>query len=235
MGGLLPRRARLVDRAAAAALIALAACGGAGGGGDDDDAPAIDGGVPGDGAADAAPLPVCVAGCAVAADCATLPAGTIGDADNYTCDGGRCVWRGCLSTAECTATYASSEYVCEAAFGAAVPTCWPTCAVAADCANEASPLLGVDNFACDGGKCRWTGCNDTAECTAGNQSPDWRCDDRGGDLPSCWPTCATAADCATASAPYDADNYACDDGLCVWTGCNTTAECMTVDPDWVCD
>jgi hypothetical protein len=98
------------------------------------------------------------------------------------------------------------------------------------------PLLGADNYACEGNKCRWLGCNDTAECTAANNSPAWTCVTLpGATMRSCIHTCTTPADCATASAPYDADNYACTDNLCIWQGCNTTAECATVDPDWVCD
>jgi hypothetical protein len=190
-------------------VVALAAgCGGGGGAGDDvGDGDGGGGGGDGGGGggdgggADAAPpLPLCYPGCATAADCATGPAGSIIDADNYTCDAGVCVWLGCRSTAECVATYMTSAWTCEAAFGAAVPTCWPTCATVDQCANPNSPLLGTDNYACDGGKCRWTGCNDTAECTAANMSPAWTCRDVGG-LRSCLHTCATPSDCATASTP----------------------------------
>ncbi|MCA9677748.1 MAG: hypothetical protein H6709_13535 [Kofleriaceae bacterium] len=228
-------------RWAGALVLALAiGCGGGGGGGDD--AVVDDGGGPGDdggggGGPDAAvPLPTCQLTCATAADCASGPAGGIIDADNYACDGGRCVWRGCLSTQECVTTYGSSAYTCAAAFGQTLATCWPTCSTADDCANPQVPIFGADNYACDGGKCRWTGCTSTDECVATYQSNAWSCTTRGGaTTPSCWPTCTTPSDCATASAPYDADNYACDDGACVWTGCNTTAECTTLDPDYVCE
>jgi hypothetical protein len=222
----------------------LLACGG-GGASDDgvdptgDGGAAEDGGGGGDGGGGldaAAPLPVCVPSCTTAADCASGPAGSIIDANNYACDGGTCRWLGCLATAECVATYGTQAWTCAAAFGAPTPTCWPTCTTAAQCANANSPILGADNYACDGGKCRWTGCNDTAECTAANQSSAWTCVARGGaTMKSCWHTCTTAADCATASAPYDADNYACDGGVCAWQGCNTTAECATIDPDWICE
>lgn len=214
------------------------ACGGGGGGGDDtgdgDGGSGDDDG--GGGGPDAGPaLDYCMLSCDVPGDCATGGAGTIIDANNYACDAGRCVWLGCLSTAECTTTYGDPGYLCEAAFGATVPTCWPTCGAPADCTAD-SPILDADNYACDGGKCRWTGCNSTTECTSAYQSPDWRCEARGGaDLATCWPTCATATDCATASPAYDADNYACDDGVCEYTGCNSTAECTAIGPDYVCD
>ncbi len=219
-------------------VLVLGSCGGGGAGDDGDDDGGADGdggGGDGGGGADAAPaLPVCVPTCVTAADCATGPVGSIVDANNYACDGGQWRWHGCLSTAECVATYGTQAWTCEAAFGTTVPTCWPTCATVSQCANPNSPILGADNYACDGGKCRWTGCNDTAECTAANMSSAWTCRATG-TIMSCLHTCTTPTDCATPSAPYDADNYDCVGGVCQYTGCNTTAECMTVDPDWVCD
>jgi hypothetical protein len=42
----------------------------------------------------------------------------------------------------------------------------------------------------------------------------------------CVPTCQTSEDCVLgAGAAYDADNYDCTDGECVWTGCNSNDEC----------
>jgi hypothetical protein len=241
--------ARAVMVVMAAVVLAAAACGGGGGNGDDDGSSDGDGGGGGNGdggggngdgggggADAAAPLPVCVPSCSVAADCASGPAGSIIDANNYACDAGVCRWLGCLSTAECVATYGTQAWTCEAAFGAAVPTCWPTCTSASQCANPNSPLLGADNYACDGGKCRWLGCNDTAECTQANMSSAWTCRETGGagTMRGCFQTCNAPGDCATASAPYDADNYDCVGGVCQWTGCNTSGECMSIDPDWVC-
>lgn len=219
-------------------IVAIACgCGGGGGGGDDTG----DGGngdvdAGGTGGPDAGvPLDVCVLGCDVAADCATGNPGTIIDENNYACDAGTCRWLGCLSTTECTTTYADPGYTCEAAFGSDLPTCWPTCTTASDCATG-SVLTDADNYVCDGGKCRWTGCNSTTECTSAFGSPDYRCEARGGaDIASCWPTCGTVADCAQASPAYDADNYACTDGVCEYTGCNSTAECMAIGADYVCD
>jgi hypothetical protein len=40
-------------------------------------------------------------------------------------------------------------------------------------------------------------------------------------------SCTVAADCATTSAAYDADNYACDSGLCHYVGCKNDAECKS--------
>ena len=115
-------------RVLVAIVVALAACGGGSGGDDDGTGDGGGGNGDGGGGGDAAPpLPVCVPSCSTAADCATGPAGSIIDANNYACDAGVCRWLGCLSTAECIATYNSQAWTCEAAFGNTVPTCWPTC------------------------------------------------------------------------------------------------------------
>lgn len=34
------------------------------------------------------------------------------------------------------------------------------------------------------------------------------------------------ASCGSGSAAYDADNYACREGLCVYLGCRSDAECL---------
>jgi hypothetical protein len=158
-------------------VLGAAGCGGGGGGGGDDTGGDggggdIDGG--GGGGPDAAaPLDVCVLSCGAPADCATGAAGTIIDANNYACDAGACRWLGCLSTTECTTTYSDPGYVCEAAFGSDLATCWPTCTTVADC-TSASPITDADNYACDGGVCVSTGCNSTAECMA--IGADYVCD-----------------------------------------------------------
>jgi hypothetical protein len=225
-------------------LVVIAACGG--GGGDDDDVAAADAdpfapdadpfapdarppGTP-DAAPVTPPLPTCWPTCSTAADCA-VGTSTLFDADNYDCDGGKCRWTGCNSTAECQNAFMNPDYACGAVTGVPFPNCWPTCATAADCAIT-GPLYDADNYDCDAGKCRWTGCNSTSECTTGLMNPDYTCYQGG-----CWPTCSTAADCALMSTLHDVDNYDCEGGRCVWTGCNSTAECTgaLMDPDYVCD
>lgn len=213
-------------------LVVVVLAVGCGGGGDDasgDDTPAVDADVPGaDGPVAQPTTPYCTAGCTTAADCATGGAGTILDADNYRCDAGVCVWLGCLSTQECMATYPQGEYVCDGG-------CWPACSTPADCANPDSAILGEDNYDCTGGRCAWTGCNSTAECIEAYGTPDWRCEARGGStVASCWPTCTSPADCASAHPAFDVDNYACNDGVCEYTGCNSTKECTAIDVDYVC-
>ena len=40
-------------------------------------------------------------------------------------------------------------------------------------------------------------------------------------------SCKVAADCVYAQSPaFDVDNYACKNGLCTYSGCNTDAECQ---------
>ena len=57
-----------------------------------------------------------------------------------------------------------------------VPACLNTCATAADCAIPGSVILDGDNWACNGGKCDYTGCNSTKECTDYYQKPNYVCD-----------------------------------------------------------
>ena len=115
--------------------------------------------------------------------------------------------------------------------------CQLGCVNASDCA-QATAAYDADNYACEQGACVWTGCNSTAECTETFQNPSYVCGVRGElALPSCYPTCSAPADCLLGdSSLHDADNYACEQGACVWTGCNSTPECTDtlMNPDYVC-
>ena len=80
---------------------------------------------------------------------------------------GRCENLGCKTTAECTATFGSQNFVCEQVSGETYRACYQTCKAAADCvAPNAPSLFDADNYACDQGRCVETGCNTTAECTS---------------------------------------------------------------------
>ena len=112
--------------------------------------------------------------------------------------------------------------------------CQRGCAVAADCASP-SPLYDASHYACESGACRYLGCNDDAECASTFASSAYVCravmpPDVGLPIPTaarnCVLGCASASDCAT-SAAFDADNYRCDVDACVYTGCNTDAECAS--------
>ena len=80
----------------------------------------------------------------------------------------------------------------------------------------------------------YTGCNSDAECQ--ETDPANVCADFSalGGIPSCVRACSVAEDCSQGSAPFDADNYECDDGICLYTGCNSDAECMSLPTPLVC-
>ncbi|MGZ5970701.1 MAG: DUF7478 domain-containing protein [Polyangiales bacterium] len=184
-------------------------------------------------AADTAPaIPFCTMTCASSSDCATASAAF--DADNYACESGTCRYVGCLSDSECTSSFASSAYACRKLAGSTISTCVHTCAKAADCAT-ASAAYDADNYSCDSGSCTYLGCKTDDECKSSFASSAYVC--RTIEVPkvdplptaakNCVKSCSVAADCATASAAYDADNYACEGGLCHYVGCKSDAECKS--------
>jgi len=115
------------------------------------------------------------------------------------------------------------------------PYCRLGCATAVDCTG-ASAAFDADNYECRSGACAYTGCNDDAECQSTFMSADYACRAVSG-LRTCVQTCATASDCGRiAAAAFDADNYDCDAGRCLYTGCNDDAECASsfTDSRYVC-
>jgi len=88
------------------------------------------------------------------------------------------------------------------------------------------PAFAADNFACEGGHCRYQGCNSDSECSGTFQDASYGCNDVG-LFPVCMKRCASPADCTVhnSSALHDASHYACDDGFCYYTGCKSSAEC----------
>jgi hypothetical protein len=193
------------------------------------------------GAPDAAPVPstpACRETCTTAGDCVPASPSGLTDLDNYACEDQRCRYLGCRSTSECQTVYNSTAYVCATLAGQTIPGCHPTCGAPADCATPQSPILGADNYACEAGRCRWLGCASTAECQEAYGTAAWTCAPiPGAGLKTCWPTCGSAADCAGQPPLFDAENYACEAGRCVWTGCKSSGECATAnqDPAWICE
>ena len=111
--------------------------------------------------------------------------------------------------------------------GPPVPTvsfCVLGCAVGSDC-TTASPAFDADNYRCEGGQCRYTGCVDDAECQATFGATRWICRDPGTGVRSCVEGCASGADCGSGTSAFDVDNYACEGGICRYRGCNTDGEC----------
>lgn len=223
----------------ALAALSWVACGGdAASSDDDDDGPSSGAGASGSagsgtgattgagvttgGGGGSTPIPtieVCLAPCSTPADCA-VPNAPAFDVDNYACDDGACRYLGCNTDAECMA---QGDFVCRDQFG--LSTCLVGCTTPSDCGVQTSPAYDADNYACDAGACIYTGCNSDAECQASVGS-NYACRAMAGGVASCFPTCTTAADCDLGQPANDADNYACDDGLCIYQGCNSDAECM---------
>jgi hypothetical protein len=172
----------------------------------------------GNGGGESAP-PTCYEGCSTVADCALSVSAY--DEDNYTCDGGACVYTGCNNDEECS--FFGENYVCADTPGVAERYCQPSCTTVADCDLDIGTAYDADNYTCEAQVCRWQGCNSTAECVE-TLGSDYVCAATGG-LDTCLLACSTPADCAQGSAATDADNYACEDGACVYTGCNSDTEC----------
>jgi hypothetical protein len=174
--------------------------------------------------ADTGVPPLCTLTCSVASDC--VPAdNALQDADNWMCTGGTCLYRGCLSSSECTAVYGAG-YTCVQFTDYPVPTCVESCTVPSDCVSP-SPLFDTDNFQCFGGGCRWAGCNSDSECQDAFADPTYVCEAQTG-LPflNCVKPCSFDSDCTAATLPaFDADNYSCTNARCRYLGCFSTAEC----------
>lgn len=183
----------------------------------------------GGGGASQPSVPFCLPACSTAADCdlGSLPY----DADNYACDAGTCVYQGCNDDAECQALGA---YVCRAGadplmLGAA-NICVQACSAVGDCVTASAPY-DDDNYACVAGGCQYQGCNSDSECQA---LGDYVCHDAGFGVAFCQVACAAAADCDIGGGPaYDADNYTCEAGTCVYVGCHDDGECLALG-DYVC-
>jgi len=115
-------------------------------------------------------------------------------------------------------------------------TCVPTCTTAADCSLDVAPY-DTDNYTCDRGGCVHHGCNNDAECDA--YVAGYVCYDTPGTYPSCSIACTVPADCTQSAAQpayANPDHYACTDGKCIFSGCESDAECAVdgVTQKYVC-
>ncbi len=177
----------------------------------------------------AASVPYCQMTCSSASDCAQT--GAAFDADNYACEGGLCRYQGCNSDAECVSTFSSDKYACRDIAG--TKTCQTKCTTVSDCAIPGSAAYSEDNWACDAGTCKYVGCKSDSECSSSigagyvcRKAP-WFDPTNPLVVPTCQKSCAIASNCATTSAAYDTDNYACESGLCRYIGCNSDEECRS--------
>ena len=101
----------------------------------------------------------CVHTCTTTADCSQNVAYM--DADNYSCESGTCRYLGCNTDAECQTI---GPYACRDQ-GSGTRYCVHTCSVPADCSAGVS-YVDADNYVCEVGVCRYTGCNSDSECQA---------------------------------------------------------------------
>ena len=176
-------------------------------------------------AASATPQQFCQVRCDAPADCDLGSAPY--DADNYRCQDNACLYSGCNGDGECQVL---GNYVCRTLSGHVMPLCHVACNGPSDCDLGSAPY-DADNYNCENGACAYTGCNSDAECQAlGN----YRCRTAAGaTVATCQAACATVNDCDMGSAPYDVDNYSCEDDVCVYQGCNGNAECQALG-DYIC-
>ena len=117
-------------------------------------------------------------------------------------------------------------------------TCQASCSAAAECVPEgADATHDADNWSCGEGYCVHEGCLGDGECQeVYPDAPGIGCNGAGAP-PYCAASCETAADCATEdSILFGEDNFACDDGLCTWLGCNSDTECAdaSAEGEMVC-
>jgi len=129
----------------------------------------------------------------------------------------------CAEREEKTDTITSDE---EEFFAYAV--CVESCTSAADCGGTFS-YMDEDNYRCDEGACMYTGCNSDTECAV---LGDYVCAQYENGK-TCVQACSSAADCSLDFAYMDEDNYRCEQGACVYEGCNSDAECAELG-DYVC-
>jgi hypothetical protein len=211
-------------------VFALASCGTAGSTSD-----------PANTTASSGRVATCHPTCATASDCG-VAGDALYDSSHFSCQKGECQWLGCKSAAECTTYAHGGTFVCRST-GGAPPSCDLACRTAADCVPPGTSSAGLEDashFACTDGACVWLGCRSTAECTTATRSRQAACDQpTGAPVPTCVPTCTTAADCATTGTGIlgDASHYACKANRCVWLGCKSTTECTTAlaSSKYVCD
>jgi hypothetical protein len=163
----------------------------------------------------------------VAADCPKPMANPPFDGDNWTCDAGLCRWLGCLGDREC----AFFNGVCRDGFVSepGVSTCTEGCQDVSECA-EMLASVDADNWSCTDGGCKYEGCLSNAECVT-DFGDGAQCIDRGMGYPTCAQPCSRSADCVSMGATpvQDADNWLCNDGLCVYGGCVSDDECTMAE------
>lgn len=167
-------------------------------------------------------VPFCRPPCLLPNDCAGQP--PLYDAPNWACVDAGCVWLGCLDDGEC-----ALDQRCVAlddTGGGILQFCVASCVTSDDCGSGSGPYI-AENYDCIDGACIFNGCGSDEECEA--VSSGLGCFPRDADV--CLQTCVDSSDCGSGAAAWDADNYECIDGACIYLGCLGDSEC---DGDAVC-
>ncbi|HOW52511.1 MAG TPA: hypothetical protein PLV42_10770 [bacterium] len=176
----------------------------------------------------------CYRTCSTPDDCVDANPQAITDADNYTCDDGICVYKGCNNSTECETTYQSTDYGCNTDSGYGTPTCVQKCSVAGDCVSQYAPLPAYDddNYLCTGqGFCKYLGCNTDQECvdTMSSTGKTYGCFlNEAIEMKFCEIRCSTYLDCGSSSTgpAYTPDRYTCENQRCIYHGCDNAQQCI---------
>jgi hypothetical protein len=105
-----------------------------------------------------------------------------------------------------------------------------------DC-SSGGLLDDADNNACVEGSCQWLGCRSTEECVNFYLDSRLVCTQLPGmAVPDCLRRCESRTDCDHGRVLGRPENFACEEGLCVWLGCMSDSECAEAyfDPSWGC-
>ena len=183
----------------------------------------------------------CQYACTTASDCVTVGTNAVYDEDNFKCEGGKCIYLGCLSDAECDEVYGAVTeatgrvYRCNKNGAYGYPECTPICSSAADCnlygEGSTQYAYDLDNNKCENGFCVYTGCLSDAECEATTYSDLYKClpqEYSGKTLKVCTVACQTADDCSSSGL------YECRNSLCVMKSCESDEWCRKYDEDYSC-
>jgi hypothetical protein len=126
-------------------------------------------------------------------------------------------------------------FECTFSRGFTISLCLRSCTSPSDCPLSAGlPDNDADNYACEDSVCIYLGCNDDDECEMARAGYVCRAWPSLGPIAAsrtgrvCTASCTTPDDCDSMLAPggaFDADNYDCVGGACIYAGCNTDEEC----------
>jgi hypothetical protein len=116
-------------------------------------------------------------------------------------------------------------------------SCVPGCSVGTDCGIAGGgSLYDHDNYQCNDGACIFSGCNTDTECQEALSEASVCLDPFSIGQNNCYTSCNTREDCelSGATAAYDADNFNCEDGLCLYAGCRNDEECADTYEGMIC-